>query len=107
MTLLDLCDVEPAPGEAPTGPDFTAAVARHFQAHPQQWINGHALMAIGGTFAFRTRISEARRRYRMTIENRWRVERASDGRAYRVTEYRYLPGITEQTSRIDTSTRRC
>lgn len=86
MTLLDLCDQAPAI----EGTDFTAAVAAYLHARPNQWVDGHTLMQVGGTFAFRTRVSEARKRYGMTIENRVsRVQR--DGRRWVVTEYRYVP----------------
>lgn len=92
MTLLDLCD---AP--APEGDDFVARVARHFLARPGQWINATDLEHIGGRQAWRTRVSDARKRYGLTIENRVRTVYAEvwgEGRrAWRVSEYRYLPGV--------------
>lgn len=85
MTLLDLCD-------APEGDDFVAKVARHFLARPGQWVDYRELATVGGFGAWRTRVSDARHRYGLTIENRWRTVTTSDGRRYRVSEYRYVPG---------------
>lgn len=65
MTLLDLCE---AP--APEGDDFVAKVARHFMARPGQWVDYRELATVGGFGAWRTRVSDARHRYAMTIENR-------------------------------------
>lgn len=49
---------------------FRDAVAEYFRARPGQWIDGLELMGIGGAYASRTRISEARRFYGMRIENK-------------------------------------
>lgn len=46
------------------------AVAEFFKEHQGQWIAASALADIGGTLAWRTRISEARRQLGMHIENR-------------------------------------
>jgi hypothetical protein len=51
---------------------FRDAVADYFRQHPDQWINATRLEAIGGRFAWRTRVSECRRQCGMTIENRVR-----------------------------------
>ena len=66
---------------------LTEKLAGHFALRPGVWVNGYDLMRIGGSFAFRTRISELRRApWSMAIENR--VER-HPGRTE--TFYRYVP----------------
>lgn len=65
--------------------NFTEAVATYFKAHPEQWIDGRTLAQIGGAYAWRTRVSDARRQLG-TIENRIR----RIGRV-KVSEYRYQP----------------
>lgn len=52
-----------------------------------QWINALDLMRVGGAMAWRTRLSEARRRYGFQTENRVRhITRG--GRRVTVSEYR-------------------
>lgn len=65
---------------------FRDAVAVHFLRHRGEWVRAETLMAIGGRMAWRTRVSDARRHYGMTIENRQRKEGAAT-----VSEYRYVP----------------
>lgn len=74
-----------------------AALADYFKARPGQWVDGHALLEVGGTFAFRTRISELRRPpYSMTIENQ--TERCSFmGRSWTETRYRWVPSESAVT----------
>ena len=55
------------------------------------WVDGHELAKVGGTFAFRTRISEARRLDGLDIENRCRRVRLDNGQTFTVTEYRFIP----------------
>lgn len=56
-----------------------------------QWVDGHELAKAGGTFAFRTRISEARRLDGLDIVNRTRRIRLANGDHFTVTEYQYRP----------------
>lgn len=85
MTLLELME---RPEIA--GTDFVAAVARYFVARPGQWIDGRELAKHAGAYGWRTRLSQARHRYGMTIENR--VSRIKDGdRTFVVSEYRFVP----------------
>ena len=67
---------------------FTDAVAALFRARPNQWIDAREIMAVGGMYAWRTRLSDARREFGMVIENEWHTERR-DGRTFRVSRYRY------------------
>jgi hypothetical protein len=60
-------------------------------ARAGEWVNGHELAKVGGTFAFRTRISEARRLHAMAIENRCRRMRLDNGQRFTITEYRFVP----------------
>ena len=51
---------------------FTAHIADYFKAHPDQWIDGRTLAQIGGAYAWRSRVSDARKQYGLEIENRQR-----------------------------------
>lgn len=61
-------------------------LADYLSHRPNQWIDGRELAHIAGAYAWRSRISDARRKHAMVIENR---ERKVNG--YTVSEYRYLP----------------
>jgi hypothetical protein len=82
---------------------FTARVAALFRSQPNRWIPASEIARVGGSCAWRTRISECRRGpYFMTITNRTRrVE--SDGRTFTVSEYRHVPavGFEEEEDRRD------
>ena len=66
---------------------FTARVAAYLTARAGEWVDATELMAVGGRCAWRTRVSEARDAYGLTIENR--VRTVKDGaRRWRVSEYR-------------------
>ena len=62
------------------------AVAAYFRAHPGQWIDGRQLADIGGAYAWRSRVSDARTKLKMHIENRQRTVGQ-----WTVSEYRYVP----------------
>ncbi len=49
---------------------YRDAVAEHFRAHPNAWIDGLTLSGIGGAYAWRTRVSNCRTELGMQIENR-------------------------------------
>lgn len=68
----------------------TDAVRSFFTAHPGEWISALDLERVGGRQAWRTRVSDCRTQYGMTIENRQRNMRTPDGYV-RVSEYRYVP----------------
>jgi hypothetical protein len=51
---------------------YTERVAALFQSKPGIWIDGLEIAAIGGAYAWRTRLSEARRQFGLTITNRQR-----------------------------------
>ncbi len=70
---------------------LTEKLAALFRNRPHEWVNGYELMRVGGSFAFRTRVSELRMPpYRMVIENR-QERHKSDGRKWTETFYRYCP----------------
>ena len=72
-------------------PTRTERLAAFFLARPQVWIDGQELSSIAGAYAWRTRASELRRPpFNMQIENRQRRVRR-DGRAFVISEYRYVP----------------
>lgn len=62
---------------------LTLRVARYLRAKRYQWVRAESLMRIGGNCAWRTRVSNARRRFNLPIENRVRYV----GK-YRISEYR-------------------
>ena len=66
MTLLELM-------EQPAGTDYVAIVARYFLARPNQWIDARDLMQVAGICGWRTRVSNARKKYGMNItnQNKW------------------------------------
>lgn len=76
--------------EASRRQTHTDAVAQYFQTRPRQWISAMELERVGGRFAWRTRVSDARITFGMTIENRQRTERTPYG-SVRISEYRYVP----------------
>lgn len=70
---------------------FTERVRRHFRARPRRWISNLELQRVGGLGGWRTRVSEVRRWYRMTIEQReyWVTRRNGD--RFKASEYRFRP----------------
>lgn len=69
-----------------SGSSLCAKLARFFMAREGQWIDGDALRAVGGRYAYRTRVSELRRDpWAMDIRNR---QRKVDG--YTISEYRFV-----------------
>jgi hypothetical protein len=61
-------------------------VAAYLKDRPGEWVNGLEIAQVGGLYAWRTRLSDARIQLGMDIKNRVRME----GRR-KVSEYRYLP----------------
>ena len=77
-----------------SAPDtFLEDVAALFSRRPGEWIDGLTVAAVGGAYAWRTRVSECRTKLGMVIENRVR----SEGRR-KVSEYRYLPAGSADAS---------
>lgn len=78
---------------------FTAEVLAYFQARPYVWIHARTLQGIGGSFAWRTRVSQARKRLRAAgagdIENT--VERRGRDRVVD-SWYRYVPAEPTATA---------
>ena len=70
---------------------YTERVRDTFLARPGEWIDGLELERIGGAYAWRSRVSDCRRRFRLRIENQVRTVRDGNGRAWKRSEYRYMP----------------
>ncbi len=51
---------------------FRDAVADHLKARPNQWVDGLTLAALGGAYAWRSRVSDCRTQLGLVIENRQR-----------------------------------
>jgi hypothetical protein len=71
-------------GDSPSA--FRDKVALFFKESPDSWIDGRILSRIGGTYAWRTRVSECRLQLGMNIRNRQRREKG-----HTISEYCYLP----------------
>jgi hypothetical protein len=73
-----------------------ARLAAFFREHPNEWVSAFTIIAITGQpLAFRTRISNVRLGYGMTIDNQLRtVERGK-----KASYYRYVQA-GEQTERV-------
>lgn len=69
---------------------LTDALAAHFRAHAGEWLDGMALARIAGQYAWRSRVSDLRKRG-MVIENRQRHVRPVEGRRVTISEYRFVP----------------
>ena len=70
---------------------FAERVANMLRAHPNQWIDGRAIQAIGGFYSWRTRCSDCRRPpYNMRVDNRQRTVQGEAG-PFVVSEYMYVP----------------
>jgi hypothetical protein len=94
MTQPDL--FTPTPPVAPRPKSRVELVKALFEARPDEWIDANELMQVGGRFAWRTRVSDCRRRYGMQITNREitvavEAEDGSIARVYVQSEYRYRP----------------
>ena len=71
---------------------YTEEVYTYLLERPGQWVDGLTLAGLGGAYAWRTRVSEARtiaRAVGADIENRLRTAPGDDRT---VSEYRYVPG---------------
>jgi hypothetical protein len=73
-------------------------LATFFRNHPREWVDGKVLAEIAGGYAWRSRCSDVRTKYGMTIENRQRRVTVRIGvlsgpilNDYIVSEYRYVP----------------
>ncbi len=75
---------------------FRDRVAAYFKAHPGEWIPAIAFESLGGRQAWRTRVSDCRRQFGMTIENRVLVG-VINGHKWTRSEYRYVPEIEHGT----------
>lgn len=51
---------------------YTQRVAELFTANPGRWLDGLEIAKVAGQYAWRSRISDARRAYGLVIENRQR-----------------------------------
>lgn len=55
-------------------------LAAFFRERPNQWVDGRELARVAGSYAWRTRISDIRRRpHLLTIKNRQRRIKTADG----------------------------
>jgi hypothetical protein len=64
---------------------YVDVLADYFRAHPHQWVDGLTLAGMAGAYAWRSRVSDCRRRG-LTIQNRQRKVGTRT-----VSEYRLVP----------------
>lgn len=69
---------------------FAQQLADYFTAREGQWIDGRTLATVGGSYAWRSRLTDLRRQYRMQIDNRQRRV-TSGGETFVISEYRLVP----------------
>ena len=69
---------------------YLLAVAAHFRAHPNEDIDNWTLMEIGGSQAWRSRVSDCRTKLGMNIPRPREVRSASGAKT---TLYRYVPPV--------------
>jgi hypothetical protein len=67
---------------------FLSDTVALFRALPGVWIDGLIVARVGGAYAWRTRVSEARKIIGGTIENRVRRKGAR-----KISEYRFVPAM--------------
>ena len=77
---------------------FRDRVANYFMAHPNQEVSNWTLMELGGSQAWRTRVSECRTQLGMAIP-RPRIER--DERGVATTWYRYNAPMLQPETLLD------
>jgi hypothetical protein len=56
----------------PDADTFTGRVAHLFMAHPGEWLDGLRIATVGGAYAWRSRVADARKEYGLNIVNRQR-----------------------------------
>jgi hypothetical protein len=66
----------------------TEALAEYFRARPHVWIDGREL-EFAGRYAWRSRVSDCRRRG-LRIDNRLRRQRDASGSLFIISEYRFI-----------------
>lgn len=66
--------------------NLTKAVADLLTQRAGQWVDGRELARVGGTYAWRSRVSDARRQLGLPIQNRQRIVRDGE-RQWKVSEY--------------------
>ncbi|MFN0314760.1 MAG: hypothetical protein ACKVQA_06970 [Burkholderiales bacterium] len=74
--------------------DYTTAVANYFKARPGQDVSNWELMEVGGSMAYRTRISNCRKLLRMDISTAHVVR---DQRGVATSYYVYTPPVEAKT----------
>jgi len=88
-----------APAARPKAVSRVERVRDLFLARPNQWIDGRELASVGGAYAWRTRVSDCRRKYGMQIRNRERWVTVEDRQgvtypSYVASEYQFIPAGT-------------
>jgi hypothetical protein len=63
------------------------------KARPGVWIAATDFESVAGRQAWRSRLSDVRRKRGMTIENRQRWIELTEGRGYTLSEYRFVPTL--------------
>lgn len=81
---------------------FTNNLAAWLMEHPNEWFDGaRDLAPVGGVYAWRSRVSDARRRFKIRIENRQLRRTRPDGTSFIVSQYRYVPDPPSTHRQVD------
>ncbi len=63
---------QPSLNFTPSADTYTGRVAHLFRSRPDTWIDGLEIAKVAGQYAWRSRISDARREFGLRIVNRQR-----------------------------------
>jgi hypothetical protein len=89
-------NIPPATENATPSRSLTAVVAAYFEARPNRWLDGREIQQVAGAYAWRTRISDARRHpYNLNIKNRQRRIKTASGEST-VSEYMFVPVVVTE-----------
>lgn len=75
---------------------LTDKLAAHFRAKPDVWIDGVSLETIAGRYAWRSRVSDCRRKLGMDIRNRQQRMTDADGKTWVISWYMFVPPVEAQ-----------
>lgn len=82
---------QPALDFAPQPKNFTERVIALLESKRGQWVDGQDIAEVGGCYAWRSRLSDARKPpYNRVIENRQRHLVSMTGKKFTVSEYRLV-----------------
>ena len=80
-------------------PTLCDRLAAYLKARPETWIDGMELAQVAGSYAWRSRCADLRKRpYEMDIRNRQQRITRADGSKYVISEYAYFPSAQTEAA---------